>query len=41
MRRGRVLPAVLVIGLVALAGCEDPAGPKVSSATPSGEPTSE
>jgi hypothetical protein len=40
MRRGRALPAVLVLGLVALAGCEDPAGPQVSSATPSGEPSS-
>lgn len=41
MRRGRVLPAVLAVGVLALTGCEDPVGPDVSSATPSGEPSSE
>jgi hypothetical protein len=41
MRRGRTLPAVLVLAFTALAGCEDPVGPDVSSATPSSEAASE
>ncbi len=37
MRLGRTLPAVLVLAFTVLAGCEDPVGPHVSSATPSEE----
>ncbi len=41
MRRGRVLPAMAVLAALTLGGCADPVGPKVSSDSPSAEPSSE
>jgi hypothetical protein len=41
MRRGRVLPALVALGVLALAGCEDPVGPDASSDAPTGVPASE
>jgi hypothetical protein len=40
MRRGRTLPAVLVLAFTALAGCDDPIGPDASTATPTDTPVS-
>jgi hypothetical protein len=41
MRRGRVLPVMVALGVLALAGCEDPVGPDASSDSPSGVASSE
>jgi hypothetical protein len=41
MRRGRVLPAMVAAGVLALAGCEDPVGPDASSDEPTAEPSRE